>query len=277
MHRNELGEAIRTFRVRLVPWLRFLAGRRAYHMLSEEELRATRRSETVFIFGSGSSLNDLGPADWENIAQYDTMGFNWWVHQQFVRTDYHLIRGIPDTDLDPRVWRPQLEEYFRLLRDNSRFGQTVFLIHSGFRAINGNRAIGYGYLPRSNPVFPWRTSMRIGHPSRSFDEGLVHGQSTIQECINAAYLVGWGRIVLVGVDLYDRRYFWLRPDETRSIDERRGATAVQQHVQAAMGIVQTLAEWHEWLRAEGVTLEVHNPRSLLAGALPVYSPATASA
>ena len=277
MRRNDLVDMARLFPVRLGPWLRFVVSRNAYRYLSEDELVARRRSDTIFIFGSGASLNKIAEPEWEHIEQHDTMGFNWWVHQRFTRTDFHVIRGIPDSDLDPRVWRPQLEEYFRLLRDNPLFAETAFLVHSGFRAINGNRAIGNRYLPTENPLFLWRTSIRVGNPSRSFSEGLVHGQSTIQECINAAYVLGWNRIVLVGVDLYDRRYFWLPPDETRSIDESRGASAEQQHVQAAMGLVETLGRWREWLAAENRQLLVWNPRSLLASTLPVYRRADDSA
>lgn len=276
MRGSDAAEALRLLPVRLGPWLRFLAARRRYRLLGEEELPRSRRSDTVFVFGSGASLNEIAADEWDEIARHDTLGFNWWVHQRFVRTDYHLIRGIPDTDLDPAVWRPQVAEYFRLLRENPFFDRTIFLVHSGFRAINGNRAIGYRLLPERNRVFLWRSSLRVGPPSRSFREGLVHGQSTIQECINFAYLLGWKRIVLAGVDLYDRRYFWLSPDETRSVDERRGADAAEPHVQAAMGLVATLAEWHAWLHASGVELEVHNSRSLLAEALPVYSGTRAS-
>ena len=273
MPRGELAEKMRLFPVRLGPWLRFVVNRHAYRRLDESALRGSRRSDTVFVFGSGASLNDITDVEWVKIAQHDTFGFNWWVHQRFVRTDYHLIRGIPDTDLDRQVWRPQVDEYFRLFRENPRFARTVALVHTGFRAVNGNRAIGYRYLPEVNPVFLWHTSMRVGEPSRSFAEGLVHGQSTIQETINAAYLLGWRRIVLVGVDLYDRRYFWLAPDETRSIDGRRGATASEQHVQATMGLVEALGGWRQWLLAEGVEMTVYNPRSLLAAALPVYGAA----
>jgi hypothetical protein len=250
--------------------LRFVANRRAYRYLSETELHARRRSETVFVFGSGTSLNDLTPAEWARIAEHDTLGFNWWVHERFVRTDYHMVRGIADDDRDPSVWRPQFEEYFRLIGDNPLFAETVLLVHSGFRAITGNRAIGLGLLPRRNPVFLWRTSITVGPPSRSFTEGLTHGQSTIQEAINFAFLLGWSRIVLAGVDLYDRRYFWLPPDETRALDRARGATASDTHVQATMGLVRTLLEWREWLQAEGVGLEVLNPRSLLADVMPVH-------
>ena len=272
MRRSELREAVRLLPVRLGPWLRFQTHRRAYRLLSEDVLRRTRRSDTVFVFGSGASLNDVADEEWERIAAHDTLGFNWWVHQRFVRADYHLIRGIPDTDLDSAVWRPQLAEYFRLIRGNPLFAQTVFLVHTGFRAINGNRAIGYRLLPEQNPIFLWRTSIGAGPPSRSFDDGLVHGQSTLLEAVNFAYLLGWRRIVLAGVDLYDRRYFWLPAGATRSVDERRDATAAEPHFQAATGLVATLAGWRQLLRADGVELEVYNPRSLLAEALPVFEP-----
>ena len=228
---------------------------------------ATRSSSSGQAPLSTSSRRET----WEEIGQHDTFGFNWFVHQRFVRCDFHLIRGIPDTDRDPSVWRPQLEQYFRLIEENPCFADTAYLVHGGFRAINGNRAIGYRLLPIGSPVFRWRTNVRDELPSRSFRQGLVHGYSTLQECINAAYLLGWRRIVLAGVDLYDRRYFWLPPDETRSVDVLRGATAADVHARGASGMVEALGRWGQWLEAEGVELSVLNPRSLLAGALPVVS------
>lgn len=270
MRRPDLHGVLLRARLRPGPWLRFQTAKGAYRMLDENEARRTRRSDTVFVFGSGASLNELSAAERAHFEEHDTLGFNWFVHQQFVRCDYHLIRGIPDTDVDPRVWRPQLDEYFRLLRTNARFAATTYLVHSGFRAINGNRAIGYRLLPKGNAIFLWRTNSRAQLPSERFEDGLVHGQSTIQECINFAYLLGWKQIVLVGVDLYDRRYFWLGAEETRSVDLRRGATAEDAHARAASGLVETLGIWRGWLGSQGVELSVYNPRSLLAGALPVY-------
>jgi hypothetical protein len=260
------------FAVRLGPWLRFLVRARAYRYLGEAELRAQRRSDTVFIMGSGASLNEITADDWAAISEHDTFGFNWFVHQHFVRCDFHLIRGIPDTDLDSAVWRPQLEEYFRLIRVNPCFAQTVFLVHGGFRAINGNRALGLRLLPSGSAVFRWRSSFRGGAlPSRSFRRGLVHGKSTLQECINAAFLLGWRRIVLTGVDLYDRRYFWLESDETRSVDIARLETSASIHSRATSGMVEDLGAWRQWLAGEGCELLVWNPKSLLASALPVFA------
>src|SRR5207244_7644289 len=59
MHKSEIAETARLFPVRLRPWLRFLRHRGDYQFLSEDELRATRRCDTVFVFGSGRSLNEL--------------------------------------------------------------------------------------------------------------------------------------------------------------------------------------------------------------------------
>ncbi len=239
-------------------------------MLDEAALRSVRRSDTVFIFGSGASLNDITAEEWSWIGQHDTLGFNWFVHQQFVRCDYHLIRGIPDTDLDRSVWKPQLRSYFDLIRRNARFADTVFLVQEGFRATNGNRAIGYRLLPSGARVFRWRTIVGPQLPSRSLASGLVHVNSALDETINFAFLIGWRRIVLVGVDLYDRRYFWLSADETRSVDVRRGATAADLHNRAESGLVEAFGAWGRLFRDEGVELSVYNPRSLLAATLPVY-------
>ena len=61
----------------------------------------------------------------------------------------------------------------------------------------------------------------------------AHAQGVDQTCqlgltrfnpdtVNVAYCLGWKHIVLVGVDLYDSRYFYLPQDSTPAIDERSG-------------------------------------------------------
>jgi hypothetical protein len=261
----------RSFPSRVVPYARFLLNRRAYAFLSEDELRRTRRSDTAFIFGSGASLNELTSDEWEDFERHDTIGFNWFVRQEFVRCDYQLIRGIPDTDLSRQVWEPQVREYFQLACDNPRFARTIYLVQTGFRATNGNRAIGYRLLPASNPVFLWRTRTDRDAAGASFTEGLTHGVSTLQETVNFAYVLGWRRIVLVGVDLYDRRYFWLPGDRARPVDEQRGAEAGDTH--SASGVIDRLGVWRERFAEDGVELLVYRSESLLSRVLPVYADA----
>ncbi len=41
---------------------------------------------------------------------------------------------------------------------------------------------------------------------------------TLVDAVNVAYCLGWKEIVLVGIDLYDSRYYWLPPDKTLTYD-----------------------------------------------------------
>jgi hypothetical protein len=236
-------------------------------ILSADQVAAMRRSQTVFIFGSGGSLNEIPAAEWEQIARHDTFGFNWFMHQAFVRCDFHLIRQMADGER--ALWEPQLREYCSLIDSNPRYDETVLLVQHEWQARGANLALQLGIFPHRQPVLPWHTN-RVDSLSRSFADGLVHGSSTLFDSVNAAYLLGWGQIVLVGVDLYDRRYFWLPDGETRGVDRLRSASFADAHTQASSGLTEYLRGWAQTLAEDGVGLSVYNPRSLLAEALPIF-------
>ena len=253
------------FPVRLRAWRAFRRARPQYRLLSEAELRATKKSDTIFIFGSGASLNEIAPDEWRAMSRHDTMGFNWFVHERFVRCDYHLLREIGADDLNPASWRPRLQEYFDLARENPNYTDTELLLQTGFRATNGNRALGLGLVPRSNRVFLWRSLRDEVEPSVSLAAGLAHAGATLHECVNFAYLLGWRTIVIAGVDLYDRRYFWLPPDTPVF-----GDTVTTGLHNTATGLIENMGRWARRLAADGVNLFVHNPQSLLARVMPVW-------
>jgi len=138
------------------------------------------------------------------------------------------------------------------------------MVQTGFRAANGNRMIGYRLLPETNPIFLWRTVTNRTRPSRSLREGLVHLDGTLSECVNFAALLGWKHIVLAGVDLYDRRYFWLDGDVPRAGD----TTSQAPHRTA--GVIDSIREWQRRFESDNIRLYSYNPRSLLVPTLPVW-------
>lgn len=99
----------------------------------------------------------------------------------------------------------------------------------------------------------------------------MHGPATLISCINFAYIMGWKNIVLVGVDLYDRRYFWLGQEETRYGDILRGSSHKDQH-NTADRVIFFISRWVKILNKEGIKLCIYNPRSLLAPILDTYQP-----
>lgn len=262
-------------------WLRDRWSRRLYRRLDEGALRARRTSSKVFIFGSGYSLNELGNDEWAHFAAHDTFGFNAFFHQRWVRVGFHLLRGGLYGSLR---WRGYAEEVTAAITANSLFADTAFLLQGEYLGQFSNQLVGYGLLPHGTPVFRYRTARGAGPPSSSFSEGLRHAVGTLDDTVNAAYLLGWTEIVLVGVDLYDSRYFWLPPDKTQVVDTAtgvlgsgdrnpyRGQRYNEPHNTARSGVVDLMGGWAKLFAREGVRLSVYNPRSLLAGALPLYEP-----
>lgn len=254
--------------------------RSSYVSLDEQALQASRKSDTVYVFGSGYSLNEITPAQWQTIAQHDTFGFNMSIHQRWVRMDYHLLRG--GVEGSPVKWRLYAEDFCRTIEANPKFQDTILLLQGDYYGQFGNQLVGYRLLRPGARVFRFRTAREDGLPTHSFRDGLRHMAGTLTDAINAAILTGWQNIVLLGVDLYDSRYFWLQPDEVLDLDpvtgllrvastNLRGLSAGDPHSTTANGIVRTLGEWREHLaREHGVSLSVANPRSLLAAVMPVH-------
>ena len=238
-----------------------LRARGRYRALSRRELLATRRSDTVFLFGSGRSLLDVPDEEWRRFADHDTVSFREFPRQRWIRADYHVTAEID-----------RLDDYARRIRESPLYADTVFVVQRGWLAELPNRLVGGGLLPEGARVFRYRrvSRWRYSPPSRD-PRRLVHGFSSGISVTNFAIAMGWRRIVLVGIDLYDHRYFWLDADERRPY-EREGIAAADSFATADT-IVDMLGRWHDLLRPEGIALEVYNPRSLLARRLPVHRPA----
>lgn len=252
--------------------------------MREAELRGRRRSDTIYIFGSGYSLNQLTRADWDAIEQHDTMAFSYFVLQKMVRIDYHLVRelGLTSHENAQRkdVWRTVYAAYAEILRDNPRFRDAVFVVQAGWPAYAGNRLVGLGYLPKGARLFRYRNGRRGLHPpATTFAQGLTHGPATVTDCVNFASVVGWRRIVLAGIDLYDRRYFWQVPGgdfyplagiTDRGGGEYAGEGDLDARHRTSRPMLDWAALWRTELGKQGISLEVLNPKSLLAGILPVH-------
>jgi hypothetical protein len=238
-------------------WLRNVGGRRAYRVLSPAELRATRRSDTAFVFGSGRSLVDITADEWRRIAEHDTISLREFPRQSWVRADYHLTGEVDE-----------LDEYARRLRENPLYADTVFVVMGGFFAHMGNELIGRRLLPVGARVFRFRrrARWRYAPPSRT-PRKLVHGPNSIFDAVNLAYALGYRRIVVAGADYYNKEYFWLAPGEARPYEPGVDAAAPWPQTEQ---VVDMMGNWGELLARDGVELLVYNPRSRLTERLPVF-------
>lgn len=266
-------------RILIDAYVRERLNRHRYHELDEAALRARRTSDTVFIFGSGYSLNELSETEWRHFAAHDVFGFNMFIYERWVPIRFQLLRGGAEGQL---AWRSYGEHIAETIRDNPHCRDTVFLLQGEYQAQFCNQMIGYRLLPVGQPIFRYHTARADGPPTRSFPEGLRHISGTLSDAVNAAVCLGWQNIVLVGIDLYDSRYFWLPATETTDINPDTGAISGEYntirgtryddtHNTVRIGIVDTMQAWTSVLRERGHRLSVYNPRSLLSSVMPVYN------
>ena len=259
--------------IRLEAWARARRVRGSYHVLREEDLSARLKSETVFIFGSGYSLNELAAAEWDHFRGHDTLGLNWFVYQRWIPLGYHYVRevGNPEQRFSREGWLDHVRRFSEEVNSSSLFKETVFFIQHDFVGLVGNMLVGCRLLRPGQTIFLYNGYRGGNLPTRSLRAGIPRAEGAIGGAINLAYLIGWKHIVLVGVDLYDTRYFWLKENESRE-----GKPVDVPHPSVGRGIMDRVGNWREALEAQGVRVMVYNPRSLLAETLPVYqSPAIA--
>jgi len=262
-------------RLRWQAWLLHFSGLGAYKQLTEKELLATRKSDTLFLFGSGYSINQLTPAECRYFERHNTMSFNWFAHQNLLRIDYHIAREItaPPPYLN-RVfhWVRNLNSYARLLK-KPFYANTIYILQKGWMAISSNRLIGLSLLPSGARIFRYtlRSRGKWEPPTDSLSKGIVHGPGSLAECVNFAYAMGWKHIVLVGVDLYDSRYFWLPPEGMRSEDAHlhNYTTSDSPHA-TGRWMIDFMAYWKPLLEAKNVRVEIYNPKSLLNSVFRVF-------
>src|SRR6266540_2360783 len=160
----------------------------------------------------------------------------------------------------------------RSLLDIPFYAETIYIVQREWRAEDSNELVARRLLPESARVFPYHRKSRGSYspPSRSFAEGLVHGWNSSISVTNFAILMGFRRIVLTGIDLYDKEYFWLEKGERR--DALRPSETPDRPFPMADEVIDVFARWRAALEPEGVELLVYNPRSRLARALEVFRP-----
>lgn len=252
-----------------------------YAVLSDTELRASRRSHKVFIFGSGYSLNDLNQAEWAEIQEHDVFGFSGFIYEAWIRVDYHLIRGWNESLSAMGTLRRSGARYAERLEANPWFRDTVLILQNNYTAIFARTLLGHGLLASRRRLFLYKNSARLDdRPSPSL-QGINHGVATLFDCVNVAYLMGWTEIVLVGVDLYDSRYFFGPVDGTMDHSAEAGELVPSEttggyhwtatHSVALRALLDLMKQWSDHLAGEGVRITVYNPRSLLAEVLQVYA------
>lgn len=237
--------------------------------LTKEEFLSYKKSNTIFILGSGYSVNSLSDSDWAIVRKFDSIGFNWFCKHRFQPT-FYLIRE----QANNRARTTDIEDPSLLIRAVNNYKKTAGIIAD----VSSHSPHSYSYTKDKNLSLPCvvvrdnkslrssKSMIRSMHRDPFEKTGLIHGNATIVSILHLVYFMKYERIVFLGVDLYDSRYFWLPKNVTRHTVSKKKQVYKDRHA-----IAKRLLKFIDSYKKLGIDMYTGNPKSLLKNIMPTIN------
>lgn len=233
-------------------------------LLTEEELKNKKTSNTIFVLGSGSSINDVKQEHWDVMSSFNTIAFNWFCKHSFEPT-FYLVRE--QANISSRKSNGEtVKEFIRCLR---KYTKSCCIICD----VTHHTKKAYNYAKDHRiklDRFIFKDDAKRRHSQKlnkymlfsPVERGLIHGTCTLYNVMHFIKYLDYKRIVFVGVDLNDSRYFWLG-NTTRHTVKKKGKTHKNKHA-----VAEDVLELVRKFKKFGIPMFVTNKSSLLTKVIP---------
>lgn len=251
-------------------------------ILNPEHFRSKKKSDTLVVYGSGYSVAELKEEDILSLSQFDSIGFNWFCKSKIPTTFYLMREQTIAVSKDRRFEEESRES---IVEDISRCYSSSCLIvidmlnscfcWRGRKGWSDPKLLGI--FSNEGVVLTERCFTKVGGTDFKlmlnlingidiFSKGIYYRYFTLSLIVHLLLWLKYDRIIFVGVDLYDHRYFWLKKNELRRTTQSFGRTIDQKHKTAddTIKMVNSLKEGF------GIKLYTYNPISLLANYIEVW-------
>jgi hypothetical protein len=168
-----------------------------------------KKSDTLFILGCGSSINNISDSQWKDISENDSLGVNYFYVHPF-KPNFHMIElGQSKLSMDC------LNKF--LLSDAERKNEHVLvqirhlLMRDEVYLNNDHKNLRFysPSVPKSRSHIMLERLLQKFYRTRQ----LIHHASNLDCAIHLAFLMGYKKVVLLGVDLNSNEYFWEKSNE----------------------------------------------------------------
>jgi len=184
----------------------------------QDKLLKHKTSDTIIIYGCGSSINDITDDQFEELSNFDSCAFNWFCFSH-IPVSYYLVRE--QANMPKRVHRKENVKYFYKMM-NKYYKNSCLIVHD----LKNHSPDAYDYSSNcdkfnSSCVVIRDTKLKGNDAGvklwsdNIFKNGIYHGKNTLTNAFHFAVFMGYKRILFVGVDLYDSRYFWIKKNKIR--------------------------------------------------------------
>lgn len=268
-------------------WLCYLARQAGFTIASRDNLIRHKTSDTLFVLGSGPSINDISEDEWKVIAEHNSIGFNYFLAHPFVPTFFHMELRPKELDIFRGCYAQRRDAYegipfminYHFLGNDLKLADVDFI---------RNKLVT---IPRTySEAKPDDLAGILGFAhdiiAPSDNSFLVHYRGSLCLMISLAVLLGYKKIVLAGVDLNNSTYFYCderyaceatyplvhdRCQQTAEMSNAAHATADPSFIPSTITIDRLLHMLDEnVLKKRGIELFVYSKGSLLYPAFPAW-------
>lgn len=239
-----------------------------YNYLPINELYQQKKTEKLFIFGSGYSLNKISRDEYNYINNYDSLSFNQFYKQDFIDLTYYLVREVGKSKNVFQMNETLSEFHENVHRD--RFKNTTYLLQDDLTGTMSIEIESRFLLPKDTRISKFKTfSRKLVIPPKRIKSGFVHYGGTLSDALSFGIQMDYKEIILCGVDLNDRRYFFLDRNEIRDVDLETHTSNKSDH-NTKHPIIKLIKEWLPEIKKKGKKLYNFNQDSALNDYLPLY-------
>jgi hypothetical protein len=241
-------------------------------------IKQKKSSDTLFICGTGQSINNLSESDWELISQHDSVGINNFCLKKIPTTFYSLELEMQDCEIHLERWERNARV---ILNHTDVFSNTLFLVrpystqsqiikdllhYLSQRKFMWHRV---DYLPGRNvaELVKYLKFYKLIGFSRSKFYFPSRG-SSLSWILFLAHKLKYKNIILVGIDLHGK-HFW--QDDRPLIDSKICFSNIHETQTQISGFsVSKIIDCYKKTILKDAQIFVATKYSLLSDSLPIY-------
>ncbi|MHA1592738.1 MAG: hypothetical protein ACTSUP_09735 [Candidatus Heimdallarchaeaceae archaeon] len=169
------------------------------------ELYQYKKSDICIFLGSGPSINKISDKEWKKITKCDSWTVNNWVYHPFFVPDFY---NVETKWYGYDILKRRFEEKHGLYKGTKfLFPSKRKVVKNKLSDVVGNMPFKFNYLlkyrdrKRTHPIFNADYQFDTIKLTKSYD-------MSITAVLELIYKMGYQKIFLYGVDLYNSYYFW---------------------------------------------------------------------
>ncbi|HHX70281.1 MAG TPA: hypothetical protein GX708_19795 [Gallicola sp.] len=182
--------------------------------LNSGDIKNKKTSDTIFIMGSGRSINNYSEKQWKDIVNSDSLGFNFWLLHEFIPS-YYMYEL-------PRDKKMKEDFLYNLEHVEEEYRNTLIFLKEGNNGKKNSRVIPTNIFKQTkvlfNPTIPIIEVSQLERALKFIQKTInkkdnrkivvFNKRASLFSAVLFSYLCGYKNIVLCGVDLNNTSYFY---------------------------------------------------------------------